>query len=125
MKTTLPTDCGNAPRITVVSDWVTHWAKGDTDAVAAWLTDDADWTLLGDVRPEGSTTALEITSVITHGRLASCDGVMDTDSGRVAFSHVFRFASTSKTAKIRQVRTYLVEQAARNGLGEGGVPAGR
>ncbi|WP_258934340.1 hypothetical protein [Nesterenkonia pannonica] len=47
-------------------------------------------------------------SIITHGLLASCDGYVETASGRIAFSHVFRFASTSKAAKIREVRTYLI-----------------
>lgn len=120
MKTKHPMDCGNAPRITIVGDFVSHWAEGDTDGVAAWLTQDATWTLVGKAPDSGEDVAdtacprvasnyLEITSIITHGRLASCDGFLDTDSGRVDFSHVFRFASTSKAAKIKEARTYLIE----------------
>lgn len=122
MKTVLPTDCGNAPRIAIVGEFVTDWAKRDTEAMAAWLTDDAEWTVVGHetvrgegvaarVCPEGRTDSLEVTSIITHGRLASCDGFLDSDSGRLYFSHVLRFASTSKAAKIREARTYLVESA--------------
>ena len=111
MKTTLPTDCGNAPRIVIVGDFVTSWAQGDTDAMAEWLTDDVDWAVFGDAPKLGEhlVAAVEIASIITHGRLASCDGFIDTDATRVAFSHVFRFSSTSKTAKIREARTYLVK----------------
>lgn len=122
MKTVLPTDCGNAPRITIVGEFVTNWAAGDTEAMTTWLAEGAEWTILGHetvrgegvasrVCPEGKPHLLEVTSVITHGRLASCDGFLEADSGRVAFSHVFRFASTSKTGKIREARTYLVEGA--------------
>lgn len=121
MKTLLPTDCGNAPRISIVGEFVTNWAKSDTEAITAWLTDDVNWTIVGhetvsgegapgQVCPDGPTSYIEVTSIITHGRLASCDGFLDSDSGRISFSHVFRFASTSKTAKIREARTYLVER---------------
>ena len=114
MKTTLPTDCGNAPRISIVGDFVTSWARGDSAALEEWLTDDVDWAVFAGAPKLGEhlVTSLEVTSIITHGRLASCDGFVDTDHGRVAFSHVFRFASTSKTAKIREARTYLVERPA-------------
>lgn len=121
MKTVLPADCGNSPRIAIVGEFVTNWAERSTEAMAGWLTDDAEWTIVGDetvngedlvsrVCPLSTPHLLEVTSIITHGRLASCDGFLDTDSGRLFFSHVFRFASTSKTAKIREARTYLVEK---------------
>lgn len=120
MKTKLPTDCGNAPRIATVGDFVADWAKGDANAVATWLSEDATWTIVGKavhsgdsvadrVCPAVSTEYLEVTSIITHGRLASCDGFLETDSGRIDFSHVFRFASTSKTARIKDARSYCIE----------------
>lgn len=123
MRIKLPTDCGNAPRIAILGDFITNWAQGDTDAVAEWLTDDATWSLAGEqthsgqdlvdrVRPGVSPEYLEVTSIITHGRLASCDGFIQTGSARMYFSHVFRFASTSKTAKVKDARSYYIEQLA-------------
>lgn len=120
MRTVLPADCGNAPRVGIVGEFVTDWARHDTEALAAWLTDDVNWTVAGCATTdrEGPTALadlgvvpdhLEVTSIITHGRLASCDGFLDSGSRRIRFSHVFRFASTSKAAKIREARTYLVE----------------
>ncbi|MBM7367299.1 nuclear transport factor 2 family protein [Gordonia hydrophobica] len=120
MHITLPTDCGNAPRIGIVSEFVTSWASRDAEAMTAWLTDDVSWTIggrqsAGDeaiadvVCPAEAADYLEVSSVITHGRLASCDGFLESGSSRVHFSHVFRFASTSKAAKIKEARTYLVE----------------
>lgn len=122
MRIVLPTDCGNAPRIAIVGEFVTNWAKRDAEAMTAWLTDDVTWTVAGrgaasDVVPAGFACPgsmpnyLEVNTIITHGRLASCDGFVDCESVRMHFSHVFKFASTSKAAKIREVRTYLSECA--------------
>lgn len=47
MKLVLPTDCGNAPRIAIVGEFVTNWAKRDAEAMTAWLTDDVTWTVAG------------------------------------------------------------------------------
>lgn len=121
MKTVLPTDCGNAPRIAIVGEFVTNWAKRDAEAMAASLTDDVDWTVAGREAasdeaaadfacPSSTSDYLEVNTIITHGRLASCDGFVDSESGRVHFSHVFRFASTSKAAKIKEARTYLTQE---------------
>lgn len=120
MKIVLPTDCGNAPRIAIVGEFVAKWAKRDAEATTAWLTDDVTWTVAGretasdDVPtgfacPDSTSHYLEVNTIITHGRLASCDGFVDSESGRMHFSHVFKFASTSKVAKIREARTYLIE----------------
>lgn len=119
MKCILPPDCGNSPRITVVGEFVRNWARREVDAVADRLADDAEWTIVGSARHSGAAVAaaacpdrvpdqLVVTSIITHGRLASCDGYLETDGVRTDFSHVFQFASTSKTAAIRELRTYLI-----------------
>lgn len=119
MKITAPTDCGNAPRIRIVTDFITWWAGGDTEQLSEWLTNEASWTVAGQEPNEGAidlsavlppfTVAhVDIRSVITHGRLASCDGTVTAGDTRLEFSHAFRFASTAKTAKIAEVRSYLV-----------------
>lgn len=116
----LPTDCGNAPRIGIVGDLAVNWAMGDEDAVSEWLTEEAIWTLVGGGTYNGLTAAgrtgppfeperVEIISVITHGRLASCDGYLEAGGRRLDFSHALRFASTSKTAKIAELRSYCIE----------------
>lgn len=120
MKIVLPTDCGNAPRIAIVGEFVTNWAKCDVEAMTAWLADDVTWTIVGQETasdlvpadfgcPAGTPNYLEVNTIITHGRLASCNGFVDSESVRTHFSHVFKFASTSKAAKIREAQTYLNE----------------
>lgn len=121
MKVTTPSDCGNVPRLLIVADIAQHWAAGDTEALELWLTEDAQWAVVGGETVTGRTEAaqqrppvdpqrLEIITVITHGRLASCDGVLDDGERTYAFSHVLRFAGTTKTAKVAEIRTYLIEQ---------------
>lgn len=121
MEIKLPADCGNAPRIGIVGDFVISWAKSDLDAVSGWLADEVTWTLVGGQTHIGPAAAgeaklpftpqkVEVISIITHGRLASCDGYLETPGRRVNFSHAIRFASTSKAAKITELRTYCIAQ---------------
>lgn len=118
----LPADCGNAPRMVVVGDFVTNWANGDTDAVSAWLSNDVTWTMVGaetytgpgsaqDAAPRIRVERLVVQSIVTHGRLASCDGYLRAGATRIAFSHAIRFAGASKSAKIAELRTYCIETA--------------
>ncbi len=120
MKLNLPSDCGNSPRITIVGDFLVAWAKGDTDALAEWLSDDASWAIVGaethtgtgglaKVVPRVPPEQLEVLSIVTHGRLASCDGYLVAGGKRVSFSHAIRFAGAAKLAKIAEIRSYLIE----------------
>lgn len=119
MQIGLPSDCGNAPRITIVGDFVASWAKADSAAVSKWLTDTATWSVIGGDTLSGPALATQalptlapervvITAIVTHGRLASCDGYLEQGRERLHFCHVFRFAGSVKTSKIAEIRTYLV-----------------
>lgn len=141
MDLSVPTDCGNSPRMALVADIVTAWAAGDDALVQEWLSDDARWILVGAQDPgedasssadangaekgaaadDGMIATIvpppfeaghgEILTVLNHGRLAACDGYLVGDTERVDFCHVIRFAGASKTAKIREIRTYLLPAA--------------
>lgn len=119
MKISLPPDCGNAPRMVLIGEFVENWAGGNADAVAGGLADDVRWTVIGKgtytgpqsleaAIPLSRPSRVEVHTIVTHGRLASCDGYLEKGASRVAFSHVFRFVSTSKTAKIAEIRTYMI-----------------
>lgn len=120
MQITLPTGCGNAPRIEIVAEVVARWARGDTEGLAEWLTEDASWTHIGEdprketdapraALPAAQPERLVFHTIITHGRLASCDGFIEAASARTDFSHVLRFASTAKSARVAELRSYLIE----------------
>lgn len=120
MEISLPSDCGNAPRMLIVSEFISNWAKGDSSAVAEWLSDDANWVVIGEGSHTGPDSAtrtvphiiperVEVLSIVTHGRHASCDGYLEVGTNRVHFSHMFRFKSAAKTAKIAEIRTYSIK----------------
>ena len=116
MEMTIPEDCGNSPRMALVAEIVTSWAARDDTAVREWLREDAHWELVGgadDAAQEGivpppfAAERGEILTVLNHGRLAACDGYLVRGQERVDFCHVLRFAGATKTARIREIRTYL------------------
>lgn len=118
MKINLPADCGNSPRMALVGEFATAWAAGEE--LTEYLADDAAWTLVGkgqytgpeiptQTAPPFTPKRMEVTSVVTHGRLASCDGYLEAEEQRIGFSHVLRFASTAKSAKIVELRSYLIQ----------------
>lgn len=84
------------------------------------MADDVSWSIIGQQTHHGSDAAeavlpglsparIDITSVITHGRLASCDGSLEDGTTRISFNHAFRFSSASKTGRVAEVRSYLIE----------------
>lgn len=115
MEMTIPEDCGNSPRMAIVADIAAAWAVGEEATVREWLREDATWLLVGEggsapggiVEPPFVAERGEILTVLNHGRLASCDGYLVRDGERVDFCHMIRFAGATKTAKIREIRTYL------------------
>ena len=122
MDINLPTDCGNAPRIGIVSEFAVNWAQGKAAMLRAGLVEGAALSVAGSKDAGASSVekflqlpfspeSMELYSVITHGRLASCDGVLRAGDKRLDFSLVFRFASTSKAAKIARLRLYCLESS--------------
>ncbi|APX32583.1 hypothetical protein BH708_07470 [Brachybacterium sp. P6-10-X1] len=119
MEMTISEDCGNSPRMAIVADVAVAWAAAEEETVRGWLREDVAWTLVGEpapasdgyVRPPLSPESGEILTVLNHGRLAACDGYLVRGRERVDFCHVIRFAGTSKTARIREIRTYLQHSA--------------
>lgn len=98
----------------IVNELVLAWTAGNTEAVTDWLAEDFSWTVVGsrgmsdgDVpHPPMSPEHVELLATITYGRLAACDGYMTDHVARIDFCHTFRFASTSKTAKVAEIRRY-------------------
>ena len=119
MEIVFPADCGNSPRITTVSEFSARWAAADADALAEWLAEGAQWMSVGvpetaspaatRPRPPFEPDYVEILSAVSHGRFAACDGYLTLDGRRADFCHVFRFTGAAKTARIAEIRTYLVE----------------
>ena len=112
---TIPEDCGNSPRMAIVPDIVAAWAAGEEATVREWLRDDAIWILVGEDGPAPggvpppplAAERGEILMVLNHGRLAACEGYLVRGEERADFCHMIRFTGATKTARIREIRTYL------------------
>lgn len=128
METVLPAGCGNAPRVFIVADIVSAWARNDDAALAGLSADTALWTVVGAepgagslaarLRPDEAVQRLELDDIITHGRLASCTGrlvIAGGDGGPrcIEFSHHARFRSAGRAAPLVGVRTFLAEGVSR------------
>lgn len=121
MDITTPDDCGNSPRLTTVRDFTLAWAARNESA-AGLLHDSAEWTSVGRAEvftgidglsataPTSTPTGVTVHTVINHGKHASSDGFIDSNDGRLHFSHVLKFSGASKTAKITEVRSYFVSE---------------
>lgn len=118
----IPEACGNAPRKIVIRDFLVALYSRDADAVAAALRDDIRWDIVGahtltghqDVLhwlgEEPPVQALQLRTIITHGTDCGADGVITTSDGTGhSFSHVIVFSGHSKNAKIKDIRSYVID----------------
>lgn len=119
MEITIPADCGNSPRMAIVAELVSAWIRSDAAALGEWLADDISWQFVGGATltgPDAATTVLPpitadggtLLSVVNHGKFAACDGYLEGDGQRLQFAHMLRFTGAAKTAKLAEVRSYVV-----------------
>lgn len=118
----LPEGCGNAPRRLLLRDFLVAFYSRQSHVIAEALSDDARWHIVGaethdgvhDIQEQLESAALgvelEFNTIITHGTDASVDGsIMYVNGTSFGFSHIFRFTGHTKIAKIREIRSYLIE----------------
>ena len=118
----IPKDCGNAPRKIVIRDFLIALYSGDLDQTLEMLTDDVRWEVVGSHVLAGkaetrswlmhavSAQELKLHTVITHGTDCGADGVATYENSRTAcFNHVIVFSGHAKTAKISEIRSYLID----------------
>lgn len=101
------------------------FAAGDIDYVAANITDDIEWTIIGDKQISGKATFMEefkkmaqgpagkaeIQQVITHGKEAAVRGaiIMEAEKTRKwAFCDTYEF-SGFKNPKIKKMVSFVIE----------------
>ena len=117
----VPERCGNAPRKAVVRDFAIALAGKRVSEVTGLLKPDVEWTVNGGQTLSGTTEVgewiaaqadareLKINTVITHGTECGGDRALTlVDGTTVAFAHILRFTGGAKTARISEVRSYVV-----------------
>lgn len=123
MNVEVPSTCGNAPRHQIITEVLAAIYRKDLPALEQWLSPDVRWIVAGIQPLDGldavrewilaipETRTVQFLSVLTHGAEGSADGQSyDANNSVTRFSHVLRFASAGKTAKIKQIRSYFVQQ---------------
>lgn len=116
-------DCGNAPKKGFIRDFNIAFAHQDIAAILDCVTDDVRWNRVGKGRTEGKgafASALEemsgpavsrmvIENIITHGNVGAANGTVTFADGKTfAFCDVYRFGSFRKTARIKEVTSYVI-----------------
>lgn len=116
-------DCGNAPKKALLRDVAADCWGGAGDVLVAHLTGDARRRIVGGRLLEGSeairrfavtgrggeASELHIHNIITHGNVASLNGTVTMEDGRVVeFCDVYEFAGFGPKARIKEIVTYAV-----------------
>lgn len=99
------------------------FAKNDINFILENVTEDIEWTAVGDFSIKGKEEFVEamekmaseepfklsIKNVITHGDSAAVDGVMHSpDGNRYAFCDIYKLRGFKKP-KIKKMTSYVVE----------------
>lgn len=124
MQVDIPGNCGNAPRHQIIIGIIEALHAKDLQVLQEWCAEDVRWDIAGSDQLAGfeaiaqwaesgtQTDSLKFSSVLTHGKEGSADGIFIDASGSSAhFSHVFQFASAGKNAKLKAVRSYFIPAA--------------
>lgn len=118
----IPENCGNAPRKMVIRDFLIALYSRDSDAVIATLRDDIEWHIVGSrilstaaqvcewMRAQAPVSELKLHTIITHGTDCGADGTIRfADGSQSHFNHIIVFAGHGKNAKLKELRTYIID----------------
>lgn len=126
MKIIYPEHCGNAPKKILLIDLYKAVAVQDDDFILNNLTDDSVLHIVGLREVVGKEnvisavntlvakglTEIIIKDAITHGNTAAVYGsLLFKDDLRIDFCNIYVFRGYSKTAKIREIRSYMINLA--------------
>jgi hypothetical protein len=123
-KITIKESSGNAPKKLKLRDLNIAFIKGDIESLLGLMTDDIEWTMIGNKVVKGREevrkfmsgmleikgTELIINNIIVHGRYGAADGSMKFEDGStIAFCDVYTFNKSDSSAKIKKMTSYGVE----------------
>jgi len=122
LKIQIPTDCGNAPRKMLLIDFNVALITNDEGILRDNIADDITWNIVGreivsgkeafieksaDLRKD-KIVELRIDNMITHGYVASVNGKAIGMNQSYDFCHVYKFTGAGKTAKIKEITSYVI-----------------
>jgi hypothetical protein len=124
MKPTLPSYCGNSPKMQLIADFNLAFAAGDIQKVLSYMHDDIQWEMLGDQFITGheavaafinehanlQVVSWEVEDILSHGKLGSARGTVQLDKQIIHFADFYTFTSTSANAKIKEIKTLAISK---------------
>ncbi len=117
-------DCGNAPKGIQIRDFNIAFAKGEWEEMLQQLTDTIHWNYVGDRVLDGMEAVADdlrnkaqqpksemtILTIMTHGKVGGANGIVTLNNGKqYHFSHIYKFSSAAKNAKIKEITSYVLE----------------
>ncbi|GAK10490.1 hypothetical protein [Geomicrobium sp. JCM 19039] len=118
---TIPKGCDNAPRKKIVIDLIVAFLAGDGGTIRTNVSESAVWINIATSEElrgvdqivdrldenEQQLTDVEVSSVITHGKFASIDGVVHyEDDSALYFCEVLTFTSASNKGMVKEIKSY-------------------
>lgn len=121
MKVVCPDSCGNSPKGQLVKELTIALAFYQLENVRPWIAEEFTWTLVGDkpvigrdnfihelqLMAENPAVALEIFSIVTHGKQAAVQGkVKMKDGSEIGFGDFYTFTSASGK-KVLRIESFI------------------
>lgn len=122
MKTIAPAHCGNSPKMALALKLTEAFASYSLDQVAAYLSEDIVWTLVGDAPIAGKenflaalremsdnpTQELRIHQVLSHGKEAAIRGEMlMADGNTYGFADFYEFTSAG-SERVKRIDSFVI-----------------
>jgi len=121
IKLSIPESCGNSPRQRILRDFNIAAVTNDKDYLLENTAEKINWHIVGGEVTEGmegfmkqlfdlndEVDELIIHDIITHGYAASAHGSVIGVNRSYDFCHVYRFTGATKTAKIKEITSYII-----------------
>lgn len=120
-----PKDCGNAPNKVLLKEITVALAARDYSGISDNMADDIRWKIAGhksffgkealkDALNQNISKALiqlQIQNIITHGSTGAVNGIfVFDDHSTLSFCDVYKFSSAGKSAKVKEIVSYRVEE---------------
>lgn len=116
-----PQDCDNAPKRKIIRDLNIAFAKADIPALLDLFHESIIWEMMGGktlygiaavttflhTLKEQKAKKLLLQYVLSHGKLASANGIMDFGDKQVRFADFYEFTSAS-AQKIKKIVSYAL-----------------
>ncbi|MGV2941362.1 nuclear transport factor 2 family protein [Mesobacillus sp. LC4] len=125
LKIDCPKDCGKAPKKVLLKELTVALATGDYIGMSENLADDIRWQIAGhksffgkedlkealNKNTSKEMIQLHIQNIITHGSTGAVNGffVFD-DHSTLSFCDVYTFSSAGKSAKVKEIMSFRVEE---------------